>query len=1070
MPSPATAGANKIPALAEDPRRVFHAAPHSSNENNTAMAHDQLYRSQHVVRIQVDQLYANEGAATDMRFHPYPEIHSNPAIPAIREHNRLYSHHHAHPLQDSYLEGSNIQQQNIPDPKRSSSTPSSTATSAAQPLSATAHSMAQKTQISLMGPTAITRDHLLLASKSAASYRRAKRLAEEPNRRRRRTQACQYCHAKKIKCEGDGERCNSCIKNDIKCKWGMKRKRGPKPKIPQIGGDYSVVVSGVDADSIPGGGGGGAAATGGDSLTTGYVVSTGLMQQPSNDRVYLTTASDAAGHITEMNQTQPMVVSVPTNIIANMASSTTNSLQAHEYVEAEDEERLLLQDQRETPVASDGVGEDDEYDDSFNGSTGIQRLQAPRMDREMEEFFSDKVDSETRDAVVYYFDYFYPLAPMFHPSMFIRRLVNGDVDPLLLDAMKATTARVIQRKTGRSIDSCAIAQSVKSRILAQLETPTADLVRVIVVMTLLAGSQGEHVSYNSLICLAASLVVRLGWHQIDLYKRPPAASWEEWVTTEVRRRVFWLVYQTDSYQAMLTGRPMSIAEDSVYVIAPCSDFEWDVVMNPTSERRNNAKSKAQQTTGTSGNGSNTRVIEKLAQSTQYHRSSRSSSGSAASGGQSLRVDQHAIVATGSFSYSFMALCELTAIIARINTFLCDAKASRPSLLLHLQPPQPPDTSSSAASHTQNGLAFATQQQQQQLAHTPTATLRNGPFPAVDFLDAVAGTGSLVHQVLRTVQLPSEYPTFVELDERLDEWKRNLLLPEELRDDAAEAADITYFGNADHRRFMMRVRYFCLHCYYVPITLFLHQSNRPSFFTEYEQPLDGLLRSEAAAAKKSTNHKWHGSYYDNTPVAASPPLASVSGIGTIPSAASAMDVLEDGQEERDSMGHKGGKDSDDACVSWGQSDSDAALREILNTVFARTWNKGLLAYDIEPRSWGICVQAAHQLSEHLDRNSDLPLERFDQVIPFCIFMSVSVLIRQIRLCNHRLRSNQQSAADCASQDVEVERAKCIRHAKHQWEMLQSLGSLWNVEGMEALLKSMHIDEVTSATDLFESMSL
>ncbi|KAJ2843980.1 hypothetical protein GGI22_007031, partial [Coemansia erecta] len=53
---------------------------------------------------------------------------------------------------------------------------------------------------------------------------------------------------------------------------------------------------------------------------------------------------------------------------------------------------------------------------------------------------------------------------------------------------------------------------------------------------------------------------------------------------------------------------------------------------------------------------------------------------------------------------------------------------------------------------------------------------------------------------------------------------------------------------------------------------------------------------------------------------------------------------------------------------------------------------------------------------------------------------------------------------------IERARCIRHAKHQWEMLQSLGSLWDVEGMQMLLKSMHIDEVTSATDMFGSMSL
>ncbi|KAJ2910862.1 hypothetical protein GGI21_000414 [Coemansia aciculifera] len=349
----------------------------------------------------------------------------------------------------------------------------------------------------------------------------------------------------------------------------------------------------------------------------------------------------------------------------------------------------------------------------------------------------------------------------------------------------------------------------------------------------------------------------------------------------------------------------------------------------------------------------------------------------------------------------MALCELTAIIARINTFLCDAKSGR---LATFQPPS------------------QLQQQNQ------TASLHGGPFPAVDFLGPVPLTGSLVHPVMRTVSMLSEYPAFVELDERLEEWKRNLLMPEDLRDDATAAADITYFGNADHRRFMMRVRYFCLHCYYVPITLFLHQSNRPSFFTEYEQPLAERLAQQ--------------------------PLSPLN-------------------------------------------EADAALRHMLNAAFASTWNEGLLAYDVEDRSWSVCLAAAHGLSEHLERNSDFPLERFDQVIPFCIFMSISVLIRQVRLCSRLLvdagtaithnyhHPHHHGSQRGDSNDVEArrrlrenggyiavtaDRTRCIKHVKHQWKILQSLGSMWNIEGMEVLLKSMQIDEVANTIDLFDNLSL
>ncbi|KAJ2489739.1 Endocytosis and vacuole integrity protein [Coemansia sp. RSA 2050] len=709
----------------------------------------------------------------------------------------------------------------------------------------------------------------------------------EAMRRKRRTQACEYCHLKKIKCEGDGVRCNNCIKNDVQCTWGQKRKRGPKPKasLPTI----SLSISQAPKPSVAGG-------------------------------------------------------------------------------EESDGETGL--DQSQSP-GSEERGES---------------LRAPRMEADMLAFFSDDVvDRETREAVKYYFDFFYPLCPMFHPSMFIRRVVQGDVDPLLIDAMKAASAGVVSRITGRTIDGAALARSVKQRILEKIEQPNVDYVRVLVIMTLMAGSQGEMMSYNSLICLAASLVVRLGWHKIDLYKRAAPKTWEDWVSLEVRRRVFWLVYQTDSYQAMLTGRPMSIAEDSVYVSAPCSDYEWDVVtavaMPPIPSASQPLASVSRATPPAAGSLKNN------------NRSSRSSSASATSVVQSLRVDQHAIVATGAFSYSFMALCELTAIIARINTFLCDAKSGRLS-----------------------GSS---------LHHVPSQTMmgRDGPFPAVDFLGPAPVTGSLVHPVERTVSLLSEYPAFVELDERLEEWKRNLLLPEELRDDAMAAADITYFGNADHRRFMMRVRYFCLHCYYVPITLFLHQSNRPSFFTEYEHPLEERL------ARRPT-----------------PPGDDEEGV------------------------------------------TDAALRQMLSAAFASTWNEGLLAYDVDERSWRVCLLAAHGLSEHLERNSDFPLERFDQVIPFCIFMSISVLIRQVRMCSRLLEAaaatstaqngsrtganeaRRQLAAKGGYMSVTADRTRCIKHVKQQWATLRKLGSMWNIDGMEILLKSMQIDQVANAADMFSGMSL
>ncbi|KAJ1940526.1 hypothetical protein GGF37_003938, partial [Kickxella alabastrina] len=534
----------------------------------------------------------------------------------------------------------------------------------------------------------------LPASSLDDSKSQSKRVSEAM-RRRRRTQACQYCHLKKIKCEGDGVRCINCVKNDVQCMWGMKRKRGPKPK-------PGVVAMNMSARG-----------------------NKALHEQQNNEQGREKQQQDqerpaAAARLSKMPI--EMILRESEEPISKHSGFEIPMFSANRPFERHPGEATA-----EAGSNGNHAYDDDDDDDDANNvdmagmtpsSDANEGLHVPQMDKEMEEFFSDRVDIETRDAVRYYFDYFYPLCPMFHPSMFIRRVVRGEVDPILIDAMKAASARIITKKTGRFVDGEALARSVKQRILVQLEQPTADLVRVLVIMTLLSGSQGEYMSYNSLICLAASLVVRLGWHKLDLYKRQPPTSWDDWVNLEIKRRVFWLVYQTDSYQALLTGRPMSIAEDSVYVSAPCSDYEWDVIMYPgthmaptkgTPDGRHQQIHHQPQPQPQYGPA----FKDKLPQiGKQRQRSSRSSSGSTHSLVQSLRVDQNVIVATGAFSFSFMALCELTAIIARINMFLCDAKTSRPSLLL----PKP------LSAH--NNVAFASR-----AMHGLATGAREGPFPA-----------------------------------------------------------------------------------------------------------------------------------------------------------------------------------------------------------------------------------------------------------------------------------------------------------------------------------------------------
>ncbi|KAJ2376550.1 hypothetical protein IW150_001918, partial [Coemansia sp. RSA 2607] len=165
------------------------------------------------------------------------------------------------------------------------------------------------------------------------------------------------------------------------------------------------------------------------------------------------------------------------------------------------------------------------------------------MDEVLQRFFSSEVAEDTRDAVISFFDYFYGRIPIFHPASFVRRIVANDVDELLVDTMKAYTARAVMRKTGRTIDIESLTTSVRRRLLTGLDRPTIDYVRAVVLASALSGGESKFTSYNSLTCLASSLVTRLGWHTLDLDLESDAEDipWEMWVELEIKRRTFWAV-------------------------------------------------------------------------------------------------------------------------------------------------------------------------------------------------------------------------------------------------------------------------------------------------------------------------------------------------------------------------------------------------------------------------------------------------------------------------------------------------------------------------------------------------
>ncbi|KAJ2095181.1 hypothetical protein GGI09_000962 [Coemansia sp. S100] len=534
----------------------------------------------------------------------------------------------------------------------------------------------------------------------------------------------------------------------------------------------------------------------------------------------------------------------------------------------------------------------------------------PRWDEKMSpgeamrRFYSSQFPSETREVVIFYFEYFYGICPIFHPATFLCRLIHGSVDPLLIDVMRAKTARLITKYTGRRVDLDAIIENINRRLLLDLESPTFDYIRAVVLMTTLSGGECKFMSYNSLVCLACSMVTRLGWNSLDLCARDAKSiPWLEWAELETQRRTFWIVYQLDAYQALLADRPVSISDARLHTGTPGSDCTWDDIS----------------------------ISQILHWPTRHLQS----------------IDKATIINTGALSYTFIDVCDLTVLLSQINQFMWSIRQRTYAKQLPCR------------GDLLSGMSLFVDYEPDR----KQPAVRNSLF---------------------------ELPRFRELHEALQAWCKRLVPADDLKGIGTTLGHFSQFGSLGHRQHQMRVRYFCLHCYYVPFLHLLHLANRPSFFK-----------------------------------------------------------------------------SSSAVPEFCSSEEYRVLREMLSSSFSGTTNDSLLAYDVVEESWQICLDSIFDLSMFLERNSDISLERSDQITPFCLFTSITVLIRHIRKCRCWIEQNGGGDGGCYGQRVMERSLKVVRQL---WAMLKDLGFLWGVRGMEKLLRQMQVEEVINAADLLSGLSL
>ncbi|KAJ2872827.1 hypothetical protein FB639_004294, partial [Coemansia asiatica] len=526
-------------------------------------------------------------------------------------------------------------------------------------------------------------------------------------------------------------------------------------------------------------------------------------------------------------------------------------------------------------------------------------------DRVFQKFYSDDFPADIRQVVIYYFDYYYGICPIFHPASFLCRLVSGKVDPILIDVMRARTARVISKHTGRNMDVGAIIDNINKQLLDDTEYPTVDSIQAIVLMATLSGGECRFMSYNSLASLVSSMVGKLGWHVVDLknYDRDSMA-WHQWVDLEVKRRVFWLAYQMDAYQALLCDRPMTISDSRIYTSLPKSDHTWDDINLPRI---------ANWPIDCAANMTKEMAIE-----------------------------------NGTLSYALKAIVTFASHFSHLNTLLWDIK----------QMTQYSDAANNCV---------------------------------ID----VIGTRPMVSKLVIEESL-FEYPPFVAMHEKFVEWKKSLILADDLKELGQPLQHFTQFGSLRHRQFMLRMRFFCLYCYHVVSMLLLHLANRQSFFQKKPQK----KKSTSDSGRKNVRTK-----------------------------------------KRSDIRY---------FLGPGYVDNTQLIREILSSSFSKTVNDSLLAEDVCQQSWDICLEAIDDMYAFIERNDDIPVERYDQVMQLGLFAALTVLIRHV-CSKRRFGSSGQG-------NYRFGIAWSVRVMRGLWERLKDLGYTSGVAGMEELLRKMHVDEV------------
>ncbi|KAI9026236.1 fungal-specific transcription factor domain-containing protein [Hyaloraphidium curvatum] len=158
----------------------------------------------------------------------------------------------------------------------------------------------------------------------------------------------------------------------------------------------------------------------------------------------------------------------------------------------------------------------------------------------------------------------YSLAPIFQPTTFLASVDRNP--PVLLLAMMALAAKSSTHPLAKPEE---FFERAKEELGRELEIGSSvELAQALHVLTLYSMSSG---GLGSLSYIYAALGTRMCF-ELGLNREPPSDL--GFVAAETRRRVFWVIYGTDRLQTVAGNRPLAVKDSECQLRLPVGEIVW----------------------------------------------------------------------------------------------------------------------------------------------------------------------------------------------------------------------------------------------------------------------------------------------------------------------------------------------------------------------------------------------------------------------------------------------------------------------------------------------------------------